>query len=160
MLDRKYPLLRCATLCCVEHHIRRLSPEPETPYALQSSQPEDTSLMSSTSNSLHLPTEWIPILSQFLIDRRVVAIWVEACCSYLLSPNVSRLVPLVEKLRQNHQTQSLAGRELWWVCLGLQQVAAALDDFRAKHIIALKENRTLIWKVDIVCYECIIFAVL
>ncbi len=84
------------------------------------------------------------------MHRLSVTAWVEACWTFNLPPNLSRLKPLLNDLCVGASTQTVEGREVWWVAAGLTQLGGALNELREKHASVLSSNPTLIWQQHIV----------
>lgn len=95
-------------------------------------------------------TAWIPLLSAFLVRRLSVTAWVEACWTFNFPPNLSRLDPLLQQLSSGCSTQTIGGRETWWISAGIHQLSEALKELRGKHRELLSKNPTLIWQQHIV----------
>lgn len=153
-LELSFPLLRYASLFWPVHLSRslslpRLNYEEGKPaqYLSTIQQPLQNPITPEMNQQPH--DEWIPVLSQFLIDRLAVTVWVEASWRYHLPPNLSRLVPLVEGSKKNIWPRSIESRELSWVILGLKQLVEALNELRRDHNVHLRANPSLIWKRNI-----------
>ncbi|OCL01351.1 hypothetical protein AOQ84DRAFT_383830 [Glonium stellatum] len=154
ILEASFPLLRYASLSWPVHLSRslslpRLNYDTKTPaqhFSTAQQLPQSATTIEETQQSYG---EWIPVLSQFLIDRFAVTTWVEASWRYHLPPNLSRLVPLVEASKKTISPQSIEGRELRWVILGLKQLVEALNELRKEHNVHLRANPSLIWKRNI-----------
>ncbi|KAF1976012.1 hypothetical protein BU23DRAFT_578826 [Bimuria novae-zelandiae CBS 107.79] len=91
--DADLPFLRYASLCWPIHLTR----------ALQNPS-------SHVNPAVQYP--WLTSLSTFLTDRAAVTTWVEASWRYNLPPNLSRLVPLLEAVKQRTPPATVEGREL------------------------------------------------
>lgn len=94
---------------------------------------------------------WIPLLSEFLVRRLAVTVWVEACWTFNLPPTISpQLIIALEQLPSNCSPTTIEGRELWWIYASMGQLSEALKELREKHRDTLVQNPTLIWQPHIV----------
>ncbi|KAI3575863.1 hypothetical protein IWW34DRAFT_76629 [Fusarium oxysporum f. sp. albedinis] len=131
ILQDKYPFLRYSALCWY-HHLHKAHTYGEV-----------------KPGSLDPPPLWVTLLSEFLVNRYRVTMWVEAAYTYGLAPRLSRLLPLVKYLLPQSGPSSLQIRECWWVSLGLNQLSEALDDLSRRHSASLLQNATLVWQKDV-----------
>lgn len=89
--------------------------------------------------------DFLTILSTFILDRKLVTSWVEACSLYGFIPSVQHLVGPLSRLGYHHRTPGLAQREFLWMCAGLRQLSAALQHLEATHRELLNAKPAAIW---------------
>ncbi|KAF4448088.1 nif-like protein [Fusarium austroafricanum] len=129
-LQEKYPFLRYSALFWY-HHLHKAHTYGEV------------------NLSLDPPPLWVTLLSEFLVNRYRVTMWVEAAYMYGLAPRLSHFLPLVGYLSSQSGPSSLQIRECWWVSLGLSQLSEALYFLWTRHGSQLLQNPTLIWQKGI-----------
>ncbi|KAK1983329.1 hypothetical protein LZ30DRAFT_769516 [Colletotrichum cereale] len=155
-VDSKFPLLRYATLCWVQHtyasfHIRYRSPKPQAP--LMQTRPNEMRSQKSVNNSERSrfnPPAWIPFLSRFLFCRSAVTNWTESSFHYRWTPSLKKIMTLIQELSSDVPQDTPENREFHWISMGLGQLAVALDELAQKHRVRLLDNSTLIWQRDII----------
>lgn len=133
--DAELPFLRYASLCWPIHLTRALSNFTCRPRAATR----------QTSDQFE-QTPWLPSLSAFLTDRGAVTTWIEASWRYNLPPNLSRLVPLLDALKNQIPPATVEGRELRWVVHGVRELSEALNELKEEYGTTLRENPDLIWQ--------------
>ncbi|KAF2491068.1 hypothetical protein BU16DRAFT_142721 [Lophium mytilinum] len=146
--ETAFPLLRYAVLCWPVHLSRSLTLSPATAQNGQASQYAAHQPHNSFSTSAITESQlgWVSVLSQFLLDRLAVTAWVESSWRYRLPPNLSRLVPLMERLHASIALRKNETRELGWVILGVKELRDALNDLRSNHLASLSAKPSLIWE--------------
>lgn len=154
-LAKRYPLLRYAALSWSTHLMRAHGSENSElgdyhdtrgPLEVERSQ-------SRLDELLKKKDAWTTILARFLVDRKCVTTWVEACCIFQYSPRLFQLIPLLEYLRERGSARTMADRELWWIVSGLQQLDGALKNLWEQYRTALRRNPSLIWQDRITAAE-------
>jgi hypothetical protein len=98
-----------------------------------------------TSADFAACNDFLSLLSTFMLDRKLVTTWVEACSFYGFIPSVQSLVGPLSRLGYHHRVPGPAQREFFWMCSGLRQLAAALHDLSATHAGLLKKKPSAIW---------------
>ncbi|KAF2093930.1 hypothetical protein NA57DRAFT_80935 [Rhizodiscina lignyota] len=146
-LNKVYPFIRYAVLCWYTHLSRghHFSGEGK---GLTRAQAQQFSVKNQLrlDEALKEPFPWTAIFARFLVDRKSVTMWVEACCIFQFLPSLKKLIPMLEYLHDRGSANSAADRELWWIVSGLRQLSGALDDLRGNHTARLIRNPTLIWQ--------------
>ena len=109
-------------------------------------------LETSSSNFGASPVEdtWISLLSRFLLNRLSVTMWVEACWSFSMPPNLSKLLPIASYLYHERDMSASHEREKAWTGVGITTLVEALAELQEKHRMMLLSNPTLIWQRHIV----------
>jgi hypothetical protein len=92
---------------------------------------------------------WIPLLSNFLLNRNSVTAWVEACWTFNYPPNIIRLRELVAGLSSQTPGSNSQEREVKWIATGLLQLVFALKDLTENHYRTLSLCPSAIWGNDI-----------
>lgn len=133
--DADLPFLRYASLCWPIHLTRALSPRPSPPHT--------PSLHAVHQVANQYP--WLTSLSTFLTDRAAVTTWVEASWRYNLPPNLSRLVPLLEAIKQRTPPATVEGRELRWVVHGMRELNEGLNAVKEGWGHRVREDPGLVW---------------
>ncbi|KAF2737363.1 hypothetical protein EJ04DRAFT_510470 [Polyplosphaeria fusca] len=131
--DIHMPFLRYAALCWPVHLTRALSNRPTGALSVEPFP--------------HMA--WLSALSQLLTDRVATTSWVEASWRYNLPPNLSRLVPLLNRVRSEIPPATNEGREIRSVVDALRQLSDALGELRNNYGVTLRENPSLIWQWNI-----------
>lgn len=133
--DTDLPFLRYAALCWPIHLTRAITPYPSSAH---SSPP-----LSTHQSVTQYP--WLTSLSTFLTDRAAVTTWVEASWRYNLPPNLSRLVPLLEAVKQKTPPATVEGRELRWVIHGMRELSESLNAVKEGWGHRVREDPGLVW---------------
>ena len=94
--------------------------------------------------------DWAPFLSELLIRPMLVNVWVEMCCTFGSSPNLTHLSQQLKQLSSKFTQQTVEGREMWWISSGVHRLSHALLELRDKHHLHLVRNPTMIWQ-DHIC---------
>ena len=89
--------------------------------------------------------DFLTILSTFMLDRKLVTIWVEACSLYGFIPSVQHFVGPLSRLGYHNLTPGIAQREFLWMCAGLRQLSAALQHLETMHMELLNAKPAAIW---------------
>lgn len=131
--DVDLPFLRYACLCWPIHLTRALSPSPSP------------SPLSPPNLTSQVQYPWLTSLSSFLTDRAAVTTWVEASWRYNLPPNLSRLVPLLEAVKQRTPPATVEGRELRWVVHGVRELSEGLRAVKEEWGHRVKMDPGLVW---------------
>lgn len=157
-LEKRYPLLRYAAVSWCTHLMRAHGSDNEEILK----DPATSRLYVERSQSrldelLKERNPWTSILARFLVDRRSVTTWVEACCIFNYVPRITQLLGQLEYLRERGSAKTLEGRELWWVLSGMHQLSGALDGLWSHHSRSLTQNPSLIWQDSITAAEDEIF---
>lgn len=139
-LHEKYPFLRYAVLCWYAHIQRAHGFVDDTRGECSESREQG---LTGPSSILDL---WVPHLSGFLVRRKAVTMWVEACGVFGLLPRLDRLAQDLSYLTDCEFPDTAAGREIFWVSNGLHQLSGALDTLHTEHAVKLWTNPTLIWQ--------------
>lgn len=87
---------------------------------------------------------WVAFLAAFLVDRRTVTMWVEACCFYELNPKLRTTAVALRYLIHYGSSRSTEGREMIWVAAGIRQLAGALD-YLFERYPQVARDPSLIW---------------
>lgn len=133
--DADLPFLRYAALCWPIHLARAITFGPS---------PAHTSPSSPNHQSI-TQSPWLTSLSTFLTDRAAVTTWVEASWRYNLPPNLSRLVPLLESVKQRTPPATVEGRELRWVVHGVRELSESLNAVKEGWGHRVREDPSLVW---------------
>lgn len=131
-LRTRYPLLRYAALAWSTH----------IDYAHQHS---NYRLKAVGDESVTTFAEsWVALLAAFLVDRRAVTMWVEACCIYEFNPKLRNATQSLGYLTHYGNCKTLEGREMMWVATGMRQLAGALDYLFERYPQVVRDS-SLIW---------------
>lgn len=133
--DADIPFLRYASLCWPIHLTRALTP--------QCPPSQNPPLHATHQGVIQYP--WLTSLSTFLTDRAAVTTWVEASWRYNLPPNLSRLVPLLESIKQRTPPATVEGRELRWVVHGMRELSEGLNAVKEGWGHRVREDPGLVW---------------
>ena len=101
------------------------------------------------AHMIHRDAEWLTPLSQFLVQDQVRTVWVETCYSYKFAPVISDLVATLNMLRDYAPISAIEGREIWWICHGLNMLDHGLRQLRERHGRSLLTNPVSIWGTSI-----------
>lgn len=154
-VDSKFPLLRYATLCWVQHtyasfHPRYRNLKSQEPLMLAKYNEKRAQHRTlCPENSLPKSPAWAPFLSRFLFCRPSVTNWTESSFHYRWTPSLQKIMNPIHELISEVSQDTSDNRELHWIFMGLGQLAAALDDLAQKYRARLLDNPTLIWQRDI-----------
>lgn len=133
VLRTRLPLLRYAALCWTAHLERA---HAGNIYGLK---------YIGEAESTDHSQSWISILAGFLVGRRTVTTWVEACCIYQFLPRLHSLAKTLSYLSAHGSRKTTAGREILWMLNGISQLGSALEDLWGRHAEDLLQNPSLIW---------------
>ena len=164
LIKARNPLLQYAALCWAEHLYRGL-PDPDqiTEYCIGINRQltaanalsrlevdtrihSDASEVAAQVRSFHSTCQ--PPLSRFLLNRKGVTAWVEACFTFGYPPNLERIRDGIEKLVSVIHPNSVEDRDRIWMSHGLHQLTEALRSI-SRHSAQLIAEPMLIWSDEI-----------
>jgi hypothetical protein len=91
---------------------------------------------------------WVASLAAFLVDRRAVTMWVEACCLYDFSPKLRAAADSLGYMTHYGFSKTMESREMMWVAAGMQQLAGALDHLLERYPHVARDS-SLIWSPSV-----------
>ncbi|KAH8732523.1 hypothetical protein GQ44DRAFT_697766 [Phaeosphaeriaceae sp. PMI808] len=120
-LRKQYPLLRYATLAWSTHLERAHGHDN---YRFRASGDQQATGFSQS---------WVSMLARFLVDRQTVTMWAEACCIYEFRPKLQSVAKAIGYLSYYGSSNTMTGREMKWVWIGMQQLTGALDHLSERY---------------------------
>ena len=131
-----------------------MSKFPLLPYAASSWHDHALSSLSEirlplTSTEFSACPDFFALLSHFLLNRKVVTTWVEACGLGGVIPCLDYLVGPLSRLGSHHLAPGPARREFLWMIEGVRQLAMALRHLDRTHADLFLSNPATIWSSSI-----------
>jgi hypothetical protein len=90
-------------------------------------------------------TQFLALLSTFLLDMKRVTTWVEGSCIFRFMPLTSLLADPMSRLGSHNLPPGVARRDFLWTLRGMKQLSFALQGLHKRHFRTLWITPTAIW---------------
>lgn len=94
-------------------------------------------------------TQFLALLSTFLLDMKRVTTWVEGSCIFGFMPLTSLLADPMSRLGSHNLPPGVARRDFLWTLRGMKQLSFALQGLHKKHFRTLWITPAAIWGPEI-----------